>query len=193
MPGIAHQGIVTLVKKFTYTGLDHIINTSNQSEGQALLIATDHITDEGNLGALIRTAAFFGVHGLIIPKDRSAAVTARVLKRASGAYMHIPVARVINMARTLDLLRKNGFWVIGSSDKSPDTIYEFDWNRNLVLVLGNEQQGLSRTVQKRCHHTVGIPALGHIESLNVSVACGVILSEIVRQRTLEGKGLQGPH
>jgi 23S rRNA (guanosine2251-2'-O)-methyltransferase len=187
LPNIAHQGIVAFAKEFAYADLDYLIKISSKNQGQALLIAADHITDEGNLGALIRTAAFFGAHGLIIPKDRSARVTPQVLKRSSGAYVYLPVARVVNMGRALDLLAKKGFWIIGTSAKSAESIHQFDWNRDLVLILGGEQRGLSRSVQKRCHQVVSIAALGNVESLNVGVAGGVILSEIARQRkTLQG-------
>ncbi len=106
LPDLAHQGIVALAEDFIYSDLNHVIDVSSKSKGHSLLIAADHITDEGNLGALIRTAAFFGVHGLIIPKDRSASVTSRVLKRSSGAFVHLPIAQVVNMGRTLDILEK---------------------------------------------------------------------------------------
>lgn len=180
-PDLAHQGIVALAKEFSYAYLDQIIHNALQSQGPALLIALDHVTDEGNLGALIRTAAFFGAHGLIIPKDRSAMVTARVMKRSSGAHLFLPIARVVNMGRTVDLLDQKGFWVVGASGESSDSIYRFDWQRDLVLVLGNEQRGLSRSLKKRCHQVVSIPSWGKVESLNVAVACGVVLSEILRQ------------
>jgi 23S rRNA (guanosine2251-2'-O)-methyltransferase len=180
----AHQGIVALAQGFTYANLDRVIHLASQSQETGLLIALDHITDEGNLGALIRTAAFFGAHGLMIPKDRSARVTAKVLKRSSGAHVFLPIARVVNIGRTLDFLKeKKKFWIIGASGESRDSIYRFDWQRDMVLVLGNEQSGLSRSVKKRCHQVVGIPPWGNIESLNVSVACGAILSEIRRQRS----------
>jgi 23S rRNA (guanosine2251-2'-O)-methyltransferase len=184
LPGTSHQGIVALAEEFIYSDLDHLINIFTKSKGKvyALLIAADHITDEGNLGSLIRTAAFFGSHGLIIPKDRSARVTPKVIKRSSGAYVYLPVARVVNLGRALDLLRRREFWIVGAAGGSPESIYQFDWNRDLVLVLGNEQKGLSPAARKRCHHFVGIPTSGYGESLNVSVAAGVILSEIVRQR-----------
>ncbi len=182
-PDFAHQGIVALAKEFSYSDLDKVINIALQSRDPALLIALDHITDEGNLGSLIRSAAFFGAHGLIIPKDRSARVTSKVLKRSSGAQLFLPITRVVNIGRTLDLLGKKRFWIIGASGESRDSIYRFDWQRDLVLVLGNEQRGLSRSVKKRCHQVVSIPPLGRVESLNVSVACGAILSEIVRQRS----------
>ena len=180
-PDIAHQGIVALAE-FTYTDLNQVIHISQEKSGKALLIATDHITDEGNLGALIRTSAFFGAHGLIIPKDRSASVTAKVLKRSSGACVYLPVARVVNMARALDLLDRRGFWIIGTAGEASESIYQFDWNRDLALVLGNEERGLSRSVRKRCHQEVCIPPPGNMASLNVAVAGGVFLSEIVRQR-----------
>jgi len=186
-PDIAHQGIVALVEKFSYSDLDHIVNRSLQNQGHALLIAADHITDEGNLGALIRTAVFFRAHGLIIPKNRSAKVTSKVLKRSSGACVYFPIARVVNIRRSLDLLERKGFWIVGTSSDGSESIYRFDWNRDLVLVLGNEQQGLSRSVLQCCHQVVSIPSLGRVDSLNVSVACGVILSEIMRQRN-EGTG-----
>jgi 23S rRNA (guanosine2251-2'-O)-methyltransferase len=105
-----------------------------------------------------------------------------VLKRSSGAYVYLPIARVVNLGSALDLLRKRGFWIVGAAGGSSESIYQFDWTRDLVLVLGNEQKGLSQAARKRCHQIVGIPSSGHGESLNVSVAAGVILSEIVRQR-----------
>ncbi len=174
MPGIAHQGIVALAEKFTYFDLDYIIDTSLRDSGYALIVAGDHITDEGNLGALIRTAVFFGSQGLILPKDRSAGVTERVRKRSSGAYFHLPVARVVNMGRALDMLDKKGFWIIGAAGEGPESIYQFDWKRDLVLVLGSEDRGLSRSIRQRCHQLVGIQSQGYSGSLNISVAAGVI-------------------
>ncbi len=181
-PDMAHQGIVALAEEFSYSDLDHLIDISLHNQEQGLLIVADHITDEGNLGALIRTAMFFRAQGLIIPKSRSAKVTAKVLKRSSGACVHFPISRVVNIGRSLDLLERRGFWIVGTSGDSSESIYHFDWNRDLVLVLGNEQRGLSRSALQRCHQMVSIPLFGHVDSLNVAVACGVILSEIMRQR-----------
>ncbi|MBW1774975.1 MAG: 23S rRNA (guanosine(2251)-2'-O)-methyltransferase RlmB, partial [Deltaproteobacteria bacterium] len=161
-----------------------IVEVLQETRGHALLMAADHITDEGNLGALIRTAAFFGAQGMIIPKDRSAGVTPVVVKRSSGALVHLPVARVVNLGRAQDILEKKGFWIIGASGESPCSIHGFDWNRDLVVVMGNEEHGLSRSVRQRCHQVVSIPAPGTVESLNVSVAGGIILAEICRQRKL---------
>jgi len=180
LPDTSHQGIVALVEPFSYSELNRLTDTHRKTP--ALLIVLDHITDEGNLGAIIRTAVFFGAHGLILPRDRSAGITANVLKRSSGTCFHLPIARVVNMGRALDALLRKEFWIIGAAGDGPESVYGFDWNRDVALVLGSEQKGLSRTVQKRCHEIVRIPGSGLAESLNVAVAGGVILSEIVRQR-----------
>jgi 23S rRNA (guanosine2251-2'-O)-methyltransferase len=180
MPNTSHQGIAALVEEFSYSDLDQLANIP--PDEQALLIALDHITDEGNLGAIIRSCAFFGAHGLIIPKDRSALVSANVLKRSSGACVHLPIARVVNLGMSLDMLKKKGFWIVGASGEGEARCYDFDWMRDIVLVLGNEQKGLSPSLRKKCDIEVSIPGSGRVESLNVSVAAGVILSEIIRQR-----------
>ena len=181
-PGAAHQGFVALAETFSYTDLEDLIETSHQAPGGALLIVADHITDEGNLGALVRTAVFFGVQGLILPKDRSAQITGKLLKRSSGAFSSLAVAQVVNLGRALDLLKEAGFWIIGAAGEAEESIFRFDWDRDVVLVLGSESKGLSHLVRDRCHALVRIPGSGQVESLNVSVAGGVILSEIVRQR-----------
>ena len=182
LPGIAHQGLVAMVEGFTYVDFNTLIDMSLAAPEASLLLAADHITDEGNLGALIRTATFFRSHGLILPKDRSAKVTDKVRKRSAGNYVHLPITRVVNLGRALDVLDKKGFWIIGAAGEAPENIYQFDWKRDLVLVLGSEERGLSRLVRSRCHQLVSIPSPGQVESLNVSVATGIILSEIVRQR-----------
>ncbi|MFP3911944.1 MAG: TrmH family RNA methyltransferase, partial [Desulfobacteraceae bacterium] len=114
-PHVAHQGIVALAAPFAYRPLEEIADHAFQANGPALLVALDHITDEGNLSSLIRSSAFFGVHGIILPKDRSAQITPTVLKRSSGACVHVPITRVVNMARALTLLNQQGFWIIGTS------------------------------------------------------------------------------
>jgi 23S rRNA (guanosine2251-2'-O)-methyltransferase len=174
--------VVGITQPFAYADLQEVLRHSLQAGPSALLLAADHITDPGNLGALIRTAAFFGVHGLILPRDRSAGVTAATLKRASGTHHQLPVAQVTNLGRTLDELSKNGFWIIGAAGEADLSIYDFDWDRPVVLVLGGEQKGISPSIRKRCHQLVGIPSPGRVESLNLSVAGGTILSEICRQR-----------
>jgi 23S rRNA (guanosine2251-2'-O)-methyltransferase len=182
LPNLVHQGIAALPEEFAYTELPAMAELSTGSEGNGLLLAADHITDEGNLGALMRTALFFGADGFIVPKDRAAGIGLGTIKRSSGAQLHLPISRVVNMGRTLDFLKDKGFWIVGAAEDGPVSLYDFDWNRKLVLVLGNEQHGLSRPVLKRCDQVVNIPSAGKMASLNVSVAGGVILSEILRQR-----------
>lgn len=182
IPDVVHQGVVALAEEFTYSDFNQIIQNALISPGQALILAADHITDEGNLGALIRVAVFFGAQGLILPKDRSARITPKVRKRSSGAYAHLSVSRVVNLGRALDRLKEKGFWIIGAAGEGPESIYQFDWNRDVVLALGKEDRGLSPSVLRRCDQLVGIPTKGPIDSLNVSVAAGIILSEIVRRR-----------
>jgi len=186
LPGIAHQGIVALAEEFTYLDFNTLTDRALKASEHALLIAADHITDEGNLGALIRTAAFFRSHGLILPKDRSAKVTEKVRKRSAGSYVHLPISRVVNLGRALDVLDRKGLWIIGAAGEAPESIYQFDWNRPLILVLGSEERGLTRLVKNRCHELVSIPSYGQVASLNVSVASGIILAEIVRQRRVAG-------
>ena len=181
-PDISHQGIIAILSKYSYFHLDDLVEFSIANESKGLLIAADHITDTGNLGSLIRTAEFFGVQGLILPKDRSASITDAVHKRSAGGSAYLPVTRVANLARALKQLADENLWIVGAAGESNTNIYEFDWNRDLVLVLGNESKGLSRVVRDQCHHLVSIPRLGYLTSINVSVAAGVILSEIVRQR-----------
>lgn len=159
-----------------------MINSARNNKGRNLFIAVDHITDEGNLGGILRTAAFFGVNGLILPRDRSAKVSGTAIKRSSGGYAHVPVSLVVNLGRTIDLLNKEGFWIIGTSGKGGETIYEFDWKRDTLLILGNEEKGISPSILKKCHQVLKIPSDEKIDALNVSVAAGVILSEIIRQQ-----------
>jgi len=181
-PGSPHQGIIGIFGTYRYFHLEDLIKISRERKHKGLLLAADHITDTGNLGSLVRTAEFFGVHGLILPRDRSASITDRVHKTSAGGSAYLPVARVVNMARTLKDLRNDGFWIVGAAGESTTHVYGFDWRRDLVLVLGSEDKGLSRIVRDQCHHLVCIPRFGHLDSLNVSVAAGIILSEIARQR-----------
>jgi len=184
LPGTIHQGIVALAERFIYAHLDWLISCCEKNRGRVLLVAADHITDEGNMGGLIRAAAFFGAQGLILPKDRSAAVSPRVLKRSSGTCAYLAISRVPNLGRALDRLEREGLWVIGASGGGSETIYQFDWKRDVVIAFGSEQRGLSKSVLKRCHQVVSIPSPGNVESLNVAAACAITLSEIVRQRNL---------
>jgi len=182
LPNFSHQGVIAILCNYSYFHLEDLIKIAIGSKKRGLLLIADHLTDTGNLGSLIRTAEFFGVQGLILPRDRSASITDTVHKRSAGGSAYLPVARVVNLARTLRQLADEGLWIVGAAGESKTKIYEFDWNRDLALVLGSEGRGLSRVLRDQCHHLVSIPRLGHLNSLNVSVAAGTILSEIVRQR-----------
>jgi 23S rRNA (guanosine2251-2'-O)-methyltransferase len=181
-PDTAHQGVAAVVRPPGYADLEDLVEGSRGTPGHGLMLAADHITDEGNLGALIRTAAFFGADGLIIPRDRSAGLGDRVAKRSAGASLFFPVARVVNLVRALDRLDSAGFWIIGAAGDAPVDVYGFDWVRDTVLVVGSEDRGLSTNVRAHCHEIVAVPGAGSVESLNVAVAAGAILSEIARQR-----------
>ena len=185
----SHQGVIAISNTYKYLYFNDLIERAVSDKNKGLLIAADHITDTGNLGSLIRTAEFFGVQGLILPKDRSASITDAVHKRSAGGSAYLPVTKVVNLVRALKQVANENFWVIGAAGESGTNIYEFDWNRDLVLVMGNERKGLSRVVKDQCHHLVSIPRLGNLASLNVSVATGIILSEIVRQRDTSERNL----
>lgn len=180
--GTSHQGVVAVLGSYAYCTVDNLLEIALSQRCKGLLVVADHIIDPGNLGSLIRTAEFFGVQGLIIPKDRSASITDIVHKRSAGGTAYLPVARVVNLARILERLADHGFWIVGADGEAETSIHRFDWDRDVTIVLGSEGKGLSRIVRDRCHHLVRIPRLGHLESLNVSAAAGIILYEITRQR-----------
>ncbi len=186
LPDTSHQGLAAVVRAPGYVPLEDLAETCRRGGEPALLIAADHITDEGNLGALIRTAAFFGARGLVLPRDRSAGLSERVAKRSAGASLFFPVARAVNLVRALKHLDREGFWIIGAAGEARVTVYTFDWDRDTVLVMGSEDRGLAPTVRAQCHELVAVPGSGRVESLNVAVAAGAILSEIHRQRRVKG-------
>ncbi|MCF8061287.1 MAG: 23S rRNA (guanosine(2251)-2'-O)-methyltransferase RlmB [Deltaproteobacteria bacterium] len=188
-PDTAHQGFAAVVQAPEYADLEELVEASLKTPGRGLLVAADHITDEGNLGALIRTAAFFGAAGLVIPRDRAAGLGERVAKRSAGASLLLPVAREVNLVRALDRLDQAGFWIIGAAGEAAADVYGFDWVRDTVLVVGSEDRGLAPNVRAHCHEIVAIPGSGRVASLNVAVAAGAILSEIVRQRMRAGGSL----
>ncbi|MFP4036131.1 MAG: 23S rRNA (guanosine(2251)-2'-O)-methyltransferase RlmB [Desulfobacteraceae bacterium] len=187
-PGLSHQGVAAVAGSApVFAPVEDLVEISRAGDPPGLILAADHITDEGNLGALIRTAAFFGADGMVLPRDRSAGIGPAVLKRSAGALLRLPIARVVNLARALEEFKKRGFWVVGAAGEAQTSIFEFDWIRDTVLVIGREDKGLTKIVRGKCHALVSIPGAGGVESLNVAVAGGVILSEVRRQwRTLKG-------
>jgi 23S rRNA (guanosine2251-2'-O)-methyltransferase len=180
-PYKANQGVIAFGQPFPYVTLEEVLHAPR--EGAALFVILDHITDPHNAGAIIRTAECAGADGVIIPERRAAGVNATVRKAAAGAAAHIPIARVSNIADAVRKLKKANVWVAGA-DLGPESI-EFtqaDLARDLALVIGAEGAGLSQLVRRECDYLVSIPMLGEIESLNASVAAGVLLYEAVRQR-----------
>lgn len=177
-----NQGVALKAEPFAYSDLNDILARCRASEHGGLLLILDGVQDPHNLGALIRTAACSGAHGVVIPKDRAAHITPAVEKASAGAVGTIPVAQVVNIAQTIEELKKEGFWVFGAVAESRSTVYDQDFTGNVVIVIGSEGEGIRPLVLKKCDVLFSIPLLGGVSSLNASVAGGVVLFEIVRQR-----------
>jgi 23S rRNA (guanosine2251-2'-O)-methyltransferase len=178
-----HQGVVLRKRKekTTSDNLDALLSDIDSNE-LPLFLVLDGVQDPHNLGACLRTADAAGVKAVIIPKARTASLTATVSKVASGAAESIPLIEVTNLARTLREMQEAGIWIIGTADDAPGSIYQADLNRPLALVMGGEGEGLRDNTQKHCDLMVSIPMAGIVESLNVSVATGICLFEAIRQR-----------
>jgi len=177
-----HQGVALRVEGFSYAELDEILDRCRASGEKGLLMVLDGVQDPHNLGAIIRSAACAGAHGVIIPKDRAARITPTVEKSSAGAVETVPVAQVVNVAQTLDELKKEGFWIFGAADSAPDVLFRQDFTGPVALVIGSEGEGIRPLVRKKCDGLFSIPMRGGISSLNASVAAGVALFEVVRQR-----------
>ncbi|ADH84990.1 23S rRNA (guanosine(2251)-2'-O)-methyltransferase RlmB [Desulfurivibrio alkaliphilus] len=178
---ISHQGVVARVKATGQPTLEGLLASLQPKENQ-LLLALDSIQDPRNLGAIIRTAAAFGADGLLIPKDRSAPLTGTVMKAAAGTLPLLTICRVTNLSQSLAQLKKHGFWIYGAGGQAPQQLHQTSFSGPICLVMGNEQKGLRPLVSRHCDHLVAIPMAAGVESLNVAVATGVILSEIRRQQ-----------
>jgi 23S rRNA (guanosine2251-2'-O)-methyltransferase len=177
-----HQGIALQVPPYQYTHPDDLLATASTDSMPALLVALDNISDPRNLGAIVRSVSGFGGHGVLIPQRRSASVTAVAWRTSAGAAARVPVARATNLNRTLKNWRDSGLQVVGLDGDSDTTLDELDGTGPMVVVVGSEGKGLSRLVRENCDAVVSIPMAGPTESLNASVAAGVVLAEIARQR-----------
>lgn len=177
-----HQGIALQVPPYIYTHPDDMLRTATQDSAPAMLVALDNISDPRNLGAIVRSVAAFGGHGVVIPQRRSASVTAVAWRTSAGAAARLPVARATNLNRTLQDWADAGLQVIGLDAEGDTTLDELDASGPVVVVVGSEGKGLSRLVREHCDVVVSIPMAGPTESLNASVAAGVVLAEIARQR-----------
>jgi len=178
--GAIHQGIALQVSYTKTLTLKELISLSKVNKTTPVLICLDGITDPHNVGAIIRSAEAFGCSGLILPQRRSAGITGTVSKVAAGALENLPISRVINLNRSLQSLKDEGFLVVGLSEKAKDTIYKFNENVPLVIVIGSENKGISLITQKYCDYLMKIPLIGKTTSLNASVAAGICISHLTR-------------
>jgi 23S rRNA (guanosine2251-2'-O)-methyltransferase len=182
--GGVHQNVVGIIKETPYASIEEILSYWKKEGMKALILILDGIQDPQNFGSLIRTAAGCGAHGIIIPKDRSVGITPAVIKTSTGATAHLPIAKVVNIATTIDFLKKEGIWVYGASGETKDLIYQVDFNIDLAIVIGAEGKGIRPLVKKKCDRLFSIPMKGPLTSFNASVSGGMILYEVMRQRTL---------
>jgi 23S rRNA (guanosine2251-2'-O)-methyltransferase len=189
--GFPHQGVVAQAAAAAYADVDDILALAAQRGEPPFLVLLDEVEDPHNLGSVLRTAECTGVHGVVVPKRRSASLTAVVAKTSAGAVEYVPVARVSNLAQTIDKLKEAGVWIAGAAGEAGTDVYRANLKGPLAIVIGNEGRGLSRLVRERCDFLVSLPMFGKIHSLNASVAAGVILYEAVRQRRTPAAGSAG--
>ena len=176
-----HQGVIGYLAAYEYATVDEILDKAREKGESPFVILLDDIEDPHNLGAIIRTANIAGAHGVIIPKHRASGLTATVAKTSAGALNYTPVAKVTNISKTIEELKKEGMWFV-CADMGGTTMYDLDLKGSIGLVIGNEGKGVSRLVKEKCDFVASIPMFGDIDSLNASVATGVLAYEIVRQR-----------
>ena len=176
-----HQGVVAIIPDYVYKSIDDIFNLSKEKNEDPFIIILDEIEDPHNLGAIIRTANQVGAHGVIIKKHRSVSVTDTVVKTSAGAVFSTNVVQVTNITNTIKELKERGVWIYGL-DMEGDNIYNTDLKGSIALVLGSEGKGITKLVSKNCDKLISIPMKGNVDSLNVSVATGIVSYEVFRQR-----------
>ena len=176
-----HQGVIAYAAAYEYAEVDDILEAAKKKGEPPFIFLLDNIEDPHNLGAIIRTANLAGAHGVIIPKNRAAGLTATVARTSAGALNYTPVAKVTNLAKTIEDLKKEGLWFV-CADMGGTTMYDLNLKGPIGLVIGNEGEGVGRLVKEKCDMVASIPMKGDIDSLNASVAAGVLAYEIVRQR-----------
>ncbi|TMW70008.1 23S rRNA (guanosine(2251)-2'-O)-methyltransferase RlmB [Alteribacter natronophilus] len=186
--GTQHQGVVAQVAAYEYSDMDDLFAAAEKSGEAPLFLLLDELEDPHNLGSILRTADAVGAHGVIVPKRRSVGLTQTVAKASTGAIEHIPVARVTNLARTMDELKDRGLWFVGTDASGKEDYRQTDFTMPTGLVIGSEGKGLSRLVKEKCDFLVRIPMAGHVTSLNASVAAALLMYEVYRRRHPEGQG-----
>ena len=190
--GATHQNVVAVVSPVPYTDITTLVPTIYERGEDPLLLMIDGVTDTGNLGAIIRTAECMGVHALILPNKNTAPINHHTIKASSGAVFHVPMCKVDSLVETTRYLLESGFQVITAVEDSPQRFYQMDYQKPTVVVLGDEDRGISQAVRRLASGAVSIPMLGALGSLNVSVACGIVLSQVVRDRPAQ-RGFIAPH
>jgi len=178
----SHQGIIALAAAKDYVSVDDILKAAADSGRPPFIVILDEITDPNNLGSILRTSNAAGVHGVIIPKRRAIGLTSAVSKASAGAIEYVPVARVTNLVQTIEYLKKQNIWVVGTDASAERPYFDHDLTGGIALVIGSEGEGMSRLVREACDFTVNIPMAGEISSLNAAVAGAIVMYEIVRQR-----------
>ena len=176
-----HQGVIAVIAAYDYAEVEDILQKAKDKGEAPFIFLLDNIEDPHNLGAIIRTANLAGAHGVIIPKNRAVGLTATVARTSAGALNYTPVAKVTNLSKTIEELKKEGMWFV-CADMGGTSMYKLDLKGPMGLVIGNEGDGVSRLVREKCDFIASIPMKGDIDSLNASVAAGVLAYEIVRQR-----------
>ncbi|NLO46867.1 MAG: 23S rRNA (guanosine(2251)-2'-O)-methyltransferase RlmB [Clostridiales bacterium] len=181
----AHQGIIAVAAAREYATVEDMLSLAEAKEEKPLLIICDEVSDPQNLGAIIRTAEAAGAHGIIIPKRRSAGITAIVEKTSAGAVEHMPVARVSNISNTINELKKRGIWVFGASAGGETELWKADFKDSAAIVIGSEGEGMGKLVSESCDYRISIPMKGKVSSLNASAAAAILIYEAVRQRSYD--------
>ncbi|MBP1763405.1 MAG: methyltransferase, TrmH family, group 3 [Firmicutes bacterium] len=180
--GLRHQGIAALVSPVPYADIETILASAYQKQEAPFIVLLDELEDPHNVGAILRTADAAGVHGVLLPQRRSCPLSATVAKTSAGAVEYVPVARIGNVTQTIDKLKKHGIWVVGADADGDKNYFDIDFTDPVLIVVGNEGKGLGRLVKQQCDYLVRIPMRGRISSLNASVACSLLLYEVLRQR-----------
>lgn len=180
-----HQGVAAETADFSYCSVEDILSEAKSREERVFMVVLDHVEDPRNFGAVARTADFLGAHGMVIPADRACEVTPAVIRVSSGACSGMKIAREKNLGRVIDSLKKRGVWMVGADAGSPDALFECDLSGlDVAVVIGNEAKGMRSGTKRRCDFVLSVPAAGKVESLNASVAGGIFLYEVYRQRLM---------
>ena len=187
---VKHQGVVAFLSSQRYRDLDELLVFSKARNEPAFFFVLDEVEDPRNLGAIVRTADAVGAHGIIIPERRAAGLTGVVSKASAGALAHFPVGRVVNISTTIDRLKKENIWIVGVEAGSPTSYDQHDYKDPVAIVVGGEGKGIHQKILEKCDYVVSLPMRGHVSSLNVSVAVGVVAYEVLKQRhpALKSKG-----